>query len=799
MNRKVVGTVVVCVSFHLILSAETTRIWAVNAGNATRYGDFAADANTGAWYAASAVTNLADLANPAPAAVYQSGKWSTFTPTPFTYTAEPLKPLGQYVLRLHHNVSAADQKFSVTVNGEVVETAYDKYAQAGNRVKVALIPEYPFQATAEGRCVVTFDTVQPGYHATLNGIEVVEDATNNLICPAAMRWPQPVAGSSPAAYTTGVNLRWSDQVYGNLLTSVFTIFRSTNDVDGFTAVAVVNRAFWSDADTLRGATNRYFVKQGAFAGAYAGTPQTNEWAEAVIPLDDYYGACPYRRIWAVNCGSPLSYGAFAPDTRYSGTVSYSTATVTGSISVPGSLGSPAPTNVYQNARYTTMASPANIDYTFPVLPNRLYRFRLHFCEAWSVLTRQFNIAVNGITVTNNYCVAAAAGGGNIATVFECDGLSDTNGQVRVSLIKGAVDNPLVCGIEVVEPFDAPPMTGEIPVTVSNAWESAAELRPTLGNTSSFSGTVWRAEAPAGNYVALGLAPFSGGVWADTPATGLETNKSYRYVVRADGVTPDPDVPGAVLAGFAPNRHSVCMGATSQSHFAPPDGYVQGASTLFTVTRSINLTGVTGPAPLAVYQQQRWSSPTLTFLFTNLHAGATYRMRLHGAETAGVYGRTFKVEVNGTTVCDRYGIAAVAGGLDRAAAPAFDVSADGAGRIELKLTRVTENPLVGGIEIRATPVAAAPAGLALEAGSAKVVLSWQPVVGADGYAVYRTAADGEPQEVGRLTGTVFTDASGVTGTDYTYAVRAFNELGEGPTSAGNSMRYPARTGTFISVY
>lgn len=408
MNKSMVGTVIACAFAWLSLSAETSRIWALNAGSATRYGDFAADTNTGAWYTASAVTNLADLVSPAPTAVYQSGKWSTYTPTPFTYTAGALKPFGRYVLRLHHNVSAADQRFAVTVNGVVVEAMYDKYAEAGNRLRVALIPEYPFQATAEGLCVVTFNTVQSGYHATLNGMEVVEEATNNLICPASACWPRQVPGSAPASYSAGVALRWPDQVYGNLLTNVFTVFRSTNDAGLFMPVAVVTNTPWFiDADTLPGATNRYFVKRGAFAGTYAGTPQTNEWAELVIPPDSYYGATPYRRIWAVNCGSPLSYGAFAPDTRYSGTVSYSTPTASGgSIGVPGTLGSPAPIDVYQTARYAT-AGKATIDYTFPVLPQRLYRFRLHFCERWSVLTRQFNIAVTGALPLAMYTVPLA--------------------------------------------------------------------------------------------------------------------------------------------------------------------------------------------------------------------------------------------------------------------------------------------------------------------------------------------------------------------------------------------------------
>ena len=47
MNKQVGYVILVCLSFLLNLSAETTRIWAVNAGSATRYGDFAGDTSTG--------------------------------------------------------------------------------------------------------------------------------------------------------------------------------------------------------------------------------------------------------------------------------------------------------------------------------------------------------------------------------------------------------------------------------------------------------------------------------------------------------------------------------------------------------------------------------------------------------------------------------------------------------------------------------------------------------------------------------------------------------------------------------
>ena len=579
------------------------------------------------------------------------------------------------------------------------------------------------------------------------------------------------------------------------------MFRSTNETAAFTSVAVVTNATrYLDTDTLPGLTNRYFVKRGALSGTFARTLETNEYASIALPAADNY-AIPYRRVWAVNCGytgADATYGEFAPDTQFSGTGSQGYATEN-ALTLPDTLDFPAPTNVYKTVRYNPVATNG-VAYAFPVLTNRYYRLRLHFCEAWSP-ERTFNISVNGSSVASNYSITNAAGGMNRATILECDCAPDTNSLVRVSFSQGSASLPVVNGIELVEFYYASPLAaGELPVTVSNTWEAVAEVRSRVSNTAAYSGTVWRAEAPDGVYTALGSVPFNGGAWGDTPGTGLATNKSYRYVVRADGVAPEASVAGTLVSRFIPNRYSVWMGSSSLLHFVPPTGFLVTNSTPWNVSSVIDRSTVSGAGPLEMYQQQRFNR-TLAFAFTNLHALASYRLRLHAAETlySTLGGRCVNIAVNGQTVYANFDAATFAGASYRAAAPEFAVQANSQGTLAVTLVWANQNPLLAALEVRAVPLAAAPAGLTADRGSAKVTLSWQPVAGADGYAVYRTAAGGEPQEIGRVAGTTFTDTTGVVGTTYTYAVRAYNEFGDGPSATAAAIRYPAIKGTLIRIF
>jgi len=100
----------------------------------------------------------------------------------------------------------------------------------------------------------------------------------------------------------------------------------------------------------------------------------------------------------------------------------------------------------------------------------------------------------------------------------------------------------------------------------------------------------------------------------------------------------------------------------------------------------------------VYQSERYG--TSTYTLPNLTAGRQYTVRLHFAElywtAAGK--RKFNVAINGTTVLSSFDLYATAGARYKAVLREFTATANSSGQIVIKLTTVTNNATIGGIEI-----------------------------------------------------------------------------------------------------
>ena len=92
---------------------------------------------------------------------------------------------------------------------------------------------------------------------------------------------------------------------------------------------------------------------------------------------------------------------------------------------------------------------------------------------------------------------------------------------------------------------------------------------------------------------------------------------------------------------------------------------------------IDLSGVTDPAPQAVYQTERYG--TFTYTIPGLNPSGLYTVRLHFAEdywdSAGQ--RIFDVAINGTKVLSNFDIFAATGAQDRAIVEQFAAKAEAA--------------------------------------------------------------------------------------------------------------------------
>jgi hypothetical protein len=114
--------------------------------------------------------------------------------------------------------------------------------------------------------------------------------------------------------------------------------------------------------------------------------------------------------------------------------------------------------------------------------------------------------------------------------------------------------------------------------------------------------------------------------------------------------------------------------------------------------TINTSGVTNPAPAAVYQTGRLGN--FTYTIPGFAAGSSHTVRLHMCETyfTTTGSRTFNVSINGAQVLSAYDIVAASGGKDKAVAPQFTASANAQGAYVIQFTSVVNNSLVSGIEI-----------------------------------------------------------------------------------------------------
>jgi regulation of enolase protein 1 (concanavalin A-like superfamily) len=124
---------------------------------------------------------------------------------------------------------------------------------------------------------------------------------------------------------------------------------------------------------------------------------------------------------------------------------------------------------------------------------------------------------------------------------------------------------------------------------------------------------------------------------------------------------------------------------------------QGSTAAF--TNPVSTSGVTDPAPQAVYQTERWG--VFTYTIPGLTPGALYNVRLHFAEVffSSPGQREFNVAINGVQVLTNFDVDAVAGGPDKAIVEAFLARADRQGRIVIQFTQGAANfPKISGIQV-----------------------------------------------------------------------------------------------------
>jgi hypothetical protein len=157
-----------------------------------------------------------------------------------------------------------------------------------------------------------------------------------------------------------------------------------------------------------------------------------------------------------------------------------------------------------------------------------------------------------------------------------------------------------------------------------------------------------------------------------------------------GSTPTP-TPTPNPAGYAVNA-----GGSASGSFEA-DGYYSGGST-YSTTSSIDTSGVSNPAPQAVYQSERYGN--FSYNLSGLKVGMPYTVRLHFAEIYWTSSgqRLFNVAINGQQVLTSFDIYAAAGAANKAVVEQYNATADASGQIAIQFTSVKDNAKVNGIEV-----------------------------------------------------------------------------------------------------
>lgn len=169
--------------------------------------------------------------------------------------------------------------------------------------------------------------------------------------------------------------------------------------------------------------------------------------------------------------------------------------------------------------------------------------------------------------------------------------------------------------------------------------------------------------------------------------------------------PDNNEAGAPVvvgsAGGAMQGIAINSGGSAAGAFLA-DTYFAGGR-VGSVSKFVDLSGVSNPAPEDVYLTQRVGTGVGSFgyFIPGFIPGATYKVRLHFAEgffkTPG--SREFNVAIDGNTVLTNFDIFAAAGAVNKAVIEEFPVQADRYGLIMLQFMVGAANvPSVRGIEV-----------------------------------------------------------------------------------------------------
>jgi hypothetical protein len=669
------------------VSATPTTVYQINCGG-NAASPYLADqyVSGGTKHTVTNAITISGITNPAPQAVYQSERYGTST-----YTLPNLTAGSQYKVRLHfaelYWTATGKRKFNVVINGSTVLSSFDIYATAGGQYR-ALVREFTATANASGQIVINFNTVTD--NASIEGIEVITSTPNYppTIATAASASPNPVSGTAAALSVLGADdggeaaLTYTWATTGTPPAGVTFSANGTNAAKN-TTVTFTKAGSYTLAATVKDApglstTSTIVVTVDQTLTSIVLSPAST----SVAPLGtqqftatarDQFAtalATPPSLAWSVSGGGTISAnGLFTAGASAGGpyTVTAASGATSGTASVTVSQPNASPTIATPAA-----ASPNPVTAATAVLSvlgaddggeaNLTYTWATTGTPPAAV-----TFSANGTNAAKNTTATFTKAG---SYAFQAT-VKDPGNLTATSAVTVTVNQTLTS--IVVSPSTAtvsPSATQQLTATARDQFAANLTTQPTFTWSVSGGGTI----SSSGLFTAGTTA---GGPYTVTAASGGKSGTASVTVAQS-------------------TVYQINCGGSASSPFTA-DQYGSGG-TARTITNAITTTGVTNPAPQAVYQAERYG--TATYTLPSLTAGASYLVRLHFAELywTATGKRKFNVAINGTTVLSSYDIYAATGARYKAIVREFTTTANASGQIVIQLTTVTDNATIEGIQI-----------------------------------------------------------------------------------------------------
>jgi uncharacterized protein (DUF608 family) len=376
-------------------------------------------------------------------------------------------------------------------------------------------------------------------------------------------------------------------------------------------------------------------------------------------------------------------------------------------------------------------------------------------------------------MANNKFIASTNSGGTL--------MANAGGFPGGSPVGAIVQNESANG-DIFQWFDAATASG-LTTTPGNAQVALSWTPATTGSSYN----VKRSNTSGGPYTTIANTP--GTSYTDT---NVVNGLTYYYVVAA---VNGGEAPYSNEARVMPLLVAYAVNSGSSSAPSPfsADAYYSPAGGTFGVSQIIDSGGVVNPAPMSVYQTERYG--TLTYTFPNLTANAPYKVRLHFSENYGndfsSGKRLFSVSINSVRVLNNFDIYMTAASQYRAIVEEFNTRSDTSGQIAVAFADGSaDHAKIDGIEI-ASIAPAPPTSLSATATNGQIALQWAPSADATSYNLKRATTSGGPYALIASTGTTTcTDPPGVGGVSYYYVVSALSSGGQSANSAEAGAALPA---------